>query len=47
MHFRTNFIFPIAKSIDLYDNLNDSRFTLCILSINEVTPWVKIPLSNF
>ena len=47
MRFRINFIFPLAKSIDLYDNLNDSRFTLCILSIDEVTPWIKIPLSIF
>ena len=47
MRFRINFIFPLAKSIDLYDNLNDSRFTLCILSIDEVTLWIKIPLSIF
>ena len=47
MRFRINFIFPLAKSIDLYDNLNDIRFTLCILSIDEVTPWIKIPLSIF
>ena len=47
MFFRIKFTFPLVKSIDLYDNIKDSRLALCNMTNREVTQWIKIPLSNF